>query len=74
MTKKQMLAECRRLAPDFTLTVRTTPGNGPCVVAACTIDGRAHELSHVIGAGGRARFETLVLEGSLTRLRRSHAA
>lgn len=74
MTKKQMLAECRRLAPDFSLSLETVAPHGPCVVARATVGGKTHELSNALGAWGRARVETLVLESALASLRRSHAA
>jgi hypothetical protein len=74
VTKKQMLAECRRLAPDFKMTLETVQGSGPCVVARCTIDGKVHELAHALGAWGRARVETSVLGGCLGSLRKTKTA
>lgn len=75
MTKKQMLAECLRLAPDFRMTFEC-PGEVPTLVARFT--DRPGQLplaiAQVLGAHGRASVETQILTASLARLRTSKAA
>lgn len=73
MTKKQLLAECVRIAPDFVMKPQTIAGR-PCIVATCTVAGVPLELSNEIGGWGRARVEGLMLESCLQSLRKKIAA
>ena len=69
MTKRQMLAECQRLAPTFrvafhragdvdSLAVEWTDARGPVALAM------------TLGAEGRAAIESRLLGAALERLRR----
>lgn len=74
MTKRQQLAECLRLAPDFAMRFET-PGDVPTVTVRCTAPDGPIALSMVVGGLGRAAVETRLLEAALGRLRgRSRAA
>lgn len=73
MTKKQMLEECRRLAPDFSMKLVTIKGE-PCIFATCTVGGKPLELSNTIGGWPRAKIEASVLDACLRSLRRQQAA
>lgn len=68
MTKKQMLAECRRLAPDFTMKFETADRRER-VVATCTKDGAPLVLAMAVDGWPRAKIETRILEGALESLR-----
>ncbi len=72
MTKKQMLAECRRLAPDFTMRFERPDGVDTLVVS-CTASDEPLALSMHVGGLGRAAVETELLERSLSALRRRAA-
>lgn len=73
MTKKQMLDECKRLAPDFAMKLAKHKG-ADIIATTCTIDGKPHELSHAIGGWPRSKVELLVLETALRSLRARRAA
>ncbi len=68
MTKKQMLAECVRLAPDFKMGF-SRPGDVDTVTARCTTPAGPVALAMVLGAHGRASVETQLLTAALRRLR-----
>lgn len=68
MTKKQMLAECLKLAPDFKMTF-SRPSDVDTVTASCTTPGGPLALAMVLGAHGRASVETQLLKAALGRLR-----
>lgn len=72
MTKKQQLAECLRLAPDFKMTFER-PKDVDTVVARFTdVAGRPPvALAMTLGPQGRAAVETRLLEAALARLRQA---
>ena len=72
MTKRQQLAECLRLAPDFSMKFEC-PGNVDTVTIRCTTPDGPLALSMVVGGLGRAAVETRLLEAALQRLRRKAA-
>jgi hypothetical protein len=74
MTKKQMLAECVRLAPDFRMTFER-PGDVDTVVARFTdaVGKSPIALAMTLGPHGRASVETQLLQAALGRLRRKAA-
>lgn len=72
MTKKQMAAECARLAPDFAMKF-DSPGKVDTVTVSCTTPDGPLALSMVVGGLGRAAVETRLLEAALARLRRKAA-
>lgn len=70
-----MLAECLRLAPNFTMKFEC-PGDVPTLVARFTAGAGqpALALPMVLGAHGRAAAETKLLTESLARLRPATAS
>lgn len=48
MSLDDMVAVCRRLAPDFTLSEEQSR-HGHVVTGRCTVNGQRHELSLVVG-------------------------
>ena len=73
MTKKQMLAECLKLAPDFKMGF-SRPGDVDTVTASCTTPAGPLALAMALGAHGRASVETQLLTATLRRLRSRSAA
>ena len=72
MTKRQQLAECLRLAPDFAIRF-DRPNDVPTVTASCTTPDGPLVLAMVVGGLGRAAVESRLLEAALARLRRRAA-
>jgi hypothetical protein len=73
MTKKQMLAECRRSAPDFSMR-HERPAHDDLVTCSFTVDGAPVALAMLVRPLGRAATETRILEAALAKLKRSKAA
>jgi len=63
VTKAQMLAECKRLAPDFRIAIT----NGR-IWATCTINGEPLEMG-VVQTGAIKDLEAFVLRGCLESIR-----
>ena len=72
MTKKQMLAECERLAPDFRMAF-SRPQDVDTVTASFTSPDGPVALAMVLGPHGRASVETQLLKATLGRLRKTAA-
>jgi hypothetical protein len=68
VTKKQMEAECKRLAPDFRIGPEPHQGR-ECIVARGTVNAREVLVAIPLGAWGRASVETTALLHALTSLR-----
>lgn len=69
MTKKQIEAECRRLAPDFRVGPENVNGRD-CIAARYTYDGEPVLVAVPIGSWGRAMVESTVLNNALESLRK----
>ena len=72
MTKRQQLAACVALAPDFALRFERQ-SDVPTVTARCTTADGPLALSMPVGGLGRAAVETRLREAALQRLRRKAA-
>jgi hypothetical protein len=67
MTKKQKLAECLRRAPDFRMTF-DRPGDVDTMTARWSDANGHHVIPMALGAHGRARVETTLLDQALGRM------
>lgn len=68
MTKKQIVDECKRLAPDFRFGPEPHGGRD-CIVARGTVNAREVLVAVPLGSWGRASVESTVLNNVLASLR-----